>query len=119
MIEFQVSTKHTGQYRRIKVMVYDNGPNSSSVLLASVMAFMAWSRTPQWYEQMAATTNMISSHVDADTRRTKVLTRALTPYVTIRLSKDKLQAVPHRDHHPRVHACCHLPVPMRTMLKDP
>lgn len=90
MIEFQISTKHTGERRRIKVMVYDNVEQLKRATRKRD-GFFGFVQTPQWYEQMAATTNALSLvPVGNDPKDDG----PSTPYVTIRLSVDKLKQYP-------------------------
>lgn len=105
MIEFQVSTKHTGQRRRIKVFVYDTVEQLKRATRKRD-GFYGFVQEPQWYEQMAATTNSLSLvPVGEDPKGDG----PSTPYITIRLSKDKLHQYPTEIiTHESTHAALYL-----------
>lgn len=93
MIEFQISTRHTGTKRRIKVMVYDNVQQLKRATRKRD-GFYGFVQTPAWYEQMAATTNFIEiSDVDVD-EVADPPDDSFKPYITVRLSRDKLHQYP-------------------------
>lgn len=106
MIEFQVSTRHTGQLRRIKVMVYDTVEQLKRACRKRDGFFGVVQET-NWYEQMAATTNGISLvRVGADASDPD---EPSVPYVTMRLSRDKLHDYPTEIiTHESTHAALYL-----------
>jgi hypothetical protein len=89
MIEFQISTKHTGQYRRIKVFVYDTVAELKRAARKRD-GFYGWPQESRWYDQMAATTQ---SHIIDQVDDVGEVTSS-KPYVTMRLAKDELHRYP-------------------------
>jgi hypothetical protein len=106
MIEFQISTKHTGEYRRIKVMVYDTIAQLKRATRKRD-GFYGWVQDPQWYDQMAATTNAHSLVKVGDDPKNP--DEPSIPYITIRLSRDKLRQYPTEIvAHESTHAALYL-----------
>lgn len=106
MREFQISTRHTGERRVIKVMVYDTVEQLKRATRKRD-GFYGFVQEPQWYEQMAATTNSLSLvRVGADAADKDEPSK---PYITIRLSRDKLHEFPTEIiTHESTHAALYL-----------
>lgn len=89
MIRFQISTRHTGQYRRIRVFVYDTIDELKRATRRRD-GFYGTVLEPEWYEQMAACTNCIT--IDQVGPNGDVAASALS--ITMRLSHDNLRKFP-------------------------
>lgn len=105
MIEFQVSTKHTGQKRVIKVMIYETIEQLRRACRKRD-GFYGVVQEPAWYEQMAATTNCIQAvQVDGDSDPAEDDWRT---YITMRLSRDHMNGATEIIAHEATHAAIYL-----------
>lgn len=106
MIEFQVSTRHTGTRRVIKVMIYENRTRLQRAAKKRD-GFFGLKQSKAWYDKTAALTNCITLVPVGENADDPEVPG--TPYITIRFAKDALMGRPTEIiAHEATHASMYL-----------